>query len=860
MNIIAYKTETNTVSEETKPNTNVQQIREALSILCDDKSGIMELRAWTRNSGIQSGYYKDLNKLAEDAARLDASGEAECIAVTMNPVNPKLLFRSANRLHQADKGETTADENILSRRWLLIDCDPVREPHTNSTPEEHAMALNKAVAVREWLTELGWPQPALASSGNGVHLLYRIELLNDDAAKKLVKNVLKVIDERFTDESTKIDKSVSNASRVVRLYGTMNRKGEDTSERPQRLSQLFWDETPSQFEIVTVSQLREVIPAQIEETIKVESKAITLSGKQATWAEQNPDLVKIFRTKGKKNDRGIYEMRGSCHNGAGETALCYDPTTGAGWCNKRCDNATIRLAFGLPESYQLSDNSGQDKNKKLIKKDELVRLAADAELFCEPDGNSDKVYATVPVGTHFETYRINSTEFRLWLTNKFYRTFGEAVSSQPMQDAINSLTAKGYFFERAKHRVFTRIGELNGKLYYDLGDESWRVVEIDGDGWRVLDKSPVKFIRPAGYKAQVVPISGGNLADLRTFINVSSDDDWTLIIGWLLSCYRASGPYAILSLSGTQDAAKSTTTKMIRLLVDPSTALVRAQPKEERDLMVGAKNNWLLAFDNLSHVPEWLSDALCRVSTGGGQASREHYTNGDEYLFDVMRPVVMNGIEELATRPDLADRTINVFLPSLSDEKRKDEKVLYAQYNEAMPRILGAIFDALSVAIRNFETTRLDKLPRMADVARFVTAAEQALGWEHGAFLNTYDEYRKTARINALEASHVGTALLDLMEHYPRWQGTATQILEELDRRLCKTAKRTNFPSSARGMSGALRRLIPNLKEVGIEVEMPEGTRRSSELKRVARIITITKSSLEEPALNDEEAEQSIPF
>ncbi len=490
----------------------------------------------------------------------------------------------------------------------------------------------------------------------------------------------------------------------------------------------------------------------------------------------------------------------------------------------------------------------------LVKKDELVKLAAHTDLFCEPDGKSDKAFATVPVGDHFETYWVNSAEFRLWLTNEFYKTHGEAVSNQPMQDALNTLAAKAYF-SGAKHRVFIRVAEQNGKFYYDLGDESWRVVEIDSEGWRILDRSAVKFIRPSSYKSQVTPVKGGSINELKRFINVTSEDDWTLLVGWLISSFRPSGPYALLSMAGTQDAAKSTTTKMIRMLVDPSTVLVRAQPKEERDLMVGAKNNWLLAFDNLSFLSESLSDALCRVSTGGGQANRELYKNGDEHVFDVMRPIVMNGIEELATRPDLADRTINVFLPSLKDDERKDEKVLYAEYEEIVPRVLGAIFDVLSVAIRNLPNTHLDKLPRMADVARFVTAAEEGLDWDKGTFIKVYEDYRKTARMNALEASNVGTALLTLMEEMPLWEGTAGDLLDELDRRLPRAVSRKRFPASSRSMSSQLRRIQPNLKEAGIDVEMPEGTRRLSDGK-VARIITITNTQFSESRWDD----SSLPF
>lgn len=417
-----------------------------------------------------------------------------------------------------------------------------------------------------------------------------------------------------------------------------------------------------------------------------------------------------------------------------------------------------------------------DANTKQDKKDQLVKLAESAEKFCEPECNGDGVYATVPVGSHLETYRMKSEEFRFWLTNEFYKARGLAVSRQPLQDAIETLKAHAKF-DGTRHRVFLRMGEGNGKYYYDLGDELWRVVEIDAEGWRILQQSPVKFVRPGNYKTQGIPVPGGSLEELKRFIHMRTEEDWVLFLGWLVSSFRPSGPYAILGLAGTQDAAKSTTTKMVRMLVDPSTSLLRAQPKEERDLMVGAKNNWLLAFDNLSKIPEWLSDAFCRVSTGGGQANRENYTNASEYAFDVTRPMIMNGIEELATRPDLADRTINVFLPSLSDEQRKDEQVLFSEYSEALPRILGAVFEALSAGIRNLPHTRLERLPRMADVAKFVTAAETAFAWKGGTFARVYEEYRQSARIDMLEGSHLGTAISDLMEGRSEWRGTATQLL-----------------------------------------------------------------------------------
>jgi hypothetical protein len=506
-----------------------------------------------------------------------------------------------------------------------------------------------------------------------------------------------------------------------------------------------------------------------------------------------------------------------------------------------------RLALVKPKKKKVI------KPKALTKKDELVKLATCAELFCEPDGKTDRAFATVPVAEHLETYCMNSGEFRLWMTNEYYKRHGEVVSAQPMQDALNTLKAQAYF-SGVKHRIFNRIGELNGKFYYDLGDAMWRVVEIDSNGWRILDNSPVKFVRSASYKSQVTPVKGGSIDELRPFINVSSEEDWILFAGWLIQSFRPTGPYHVLGLAGTQDAAKSTTTKLVRGVVDPSTVPVRSAPKEERDLMVGAKNNWLLAFDNLSYITESLSDAFCRLSTGGGQANRELYKNADEFVFDAMRPVVMNGIEELATRPDLADRTLSIFLPSIKDDERKDEKTLYTEYEAVLPRVLGAIFDALSVAIRNLPNTHIEKLPRMADAAKFVTAAEEALGWETGTFLQTCEVYRRTAKINGLEASNVGTAILMLMEALPLWEGPASELLQRLHELLPESISRKKFPSSARSMSSQLRRIQPNLKEAGIEVEMPEGVRRLPN-GEVARLITITNTRFSESKWDD-----TVPF
>jgi hypothetical protein len=183
----------------------------------------------------------------------------------------------------------------------------------------------------------------------------------------------------------------------------------------------------------------------------------------------------------------------------------------------------------------------------------------------------------------------------------------------------------------------------------------------------------------------------------------------------------------------------------------------------------------------------------------------------------------------------------------LKDEQRKDEKTLYAEYGRALPRILGSVFTVVSEAIKNLPQVKLKRLPRLADVAMFVQAAEPALGWKEGTFLKVYERYRHEARINALESSYLGAAIQDLMDSQDSWDGTATELLDELLEHRSMNFGKRNFPTSPRGATGALRRLIPNLKEVGIEVELPE---KPEKVKgKAMRVIRLAKTQRQKLSL-----------
>lgn len=310
---------------------------------------------------------------------------------------------------------------------------------------------------------------------------------------------------------------------------------------------------------------------------------------------------------------------------------------------------------------------------------------------------------------------------------------------------------------------------------------------------------------------------------------------------WLLAAMRPKGPYPVLLLQGEQGSAKSTTARVLRSLVDPSTSPLRTMPREERDLAIAAGNSWLLAFDNVSSISDWLSDALCRVATGGGFATRELYSNNEEALFDYMRPIVINGIDEVATRHDLLDRCVIVNLPSIPEENRREEAAFWQEFEHVKPWLFGALINSVAAALRNIDKVKLDRLPRMADFAKWVTAAEPSLPWQTGEFMAAYTGNREEAIDLALEADVVATAVRALVEKHGPWEGTATELLAALEGHISEQVKKSKaWPKTARTLGNRLRRSATFLRQTGVQLESGREPGTGRRLIRISRETTVT--------------------
>ncbi|MBI4564392.1 MAG: hypothetical protein HY716_06835 [Planctomycetes bacterium] len=485
----------------------------------------------------------------------------------------------------------------------------------------------------------------------------------------------------------------------------------------------------------------------------------------------------------------------------------------------------------------------------------LVALADDADAFHTPEARG---YVSVPVGKHRETYPIRSKSFRLWLQRRFYQAQGKPPSNQAVTDALDQIEAKA-IFEGPEEPVHVRIGEARGNIYLDLGDPEWNAVEITPSGWRVIKNPPVRFRRPKSLMALPQPVAGGSVGELRAFINVPDESSWVLMVAWLVGAFFATGPYPILILIGEQGSAKSMAARFLRWIIDPSIAPLRTMPRDERDLLISAVNGWALVFDNLSSLSPWISDALCRLATGGGLGTRELYTDLEEILLDVRRPVILNGIENVASRDDLRERSIIVTLPAIPPEERRDETAMLAEFDKARAAILGAVLDAVSVALRRRREIKLKRLPRMADFALRVTAAEPALGWTEGTFMAAYEEHESNASSEAVAFDPFAQFILGRAER--GWFGTAGQLLKELREEDSEGGfKNGIFPNTPRKLADRLRRIAPNLRKTGWQFTCkPEGHKRERIIRFSPKVSTSSASSAPSAIVRTDESNDAKP-
>lgn len=465
----------------------------------------------------------------------------------------------------------------------------------------------------------------------------------------------------------------------------------------------------------------------------------------------------------------------------------------------------------------------------------LLRIAERAEVWRSPEG---ELFATYRVDGRRQTSRLRRGGFRKWLRIQFHEEQGKPPGSQALQDAIDTLAGYAELGDDVREVDLRVAGNAftGNQIFIDLGTEEWEAMKVTPGNWEQTRTPDAQFRRVQSMKPLPQPIAPDSdvhpLSLLRDHVRVKTDEDFALLLAWMVQALRPQGPYPVLVMTGEQGSGKTTTAKMIRSLVDPSHIPTRSAPAQEEDLVVAAENAWVLAFDNMSGVSPWLSDALCRLSTGGGFGTRQHYTNREEATFYHKRPLILNGIQDLTARPDLADRSLVIQLEAIPAVDRKSDREIWSSFEKDRSAIFYGLLNALATALDFVDEVSLDSKPRMMDFAEWATAAEPAFPLDEGTFESSYATNRQKANETALENDPVAVAISMMLQEEEEWKGKTSDLQEDLKRWLHNPDNPPAELASYQALGQHLRRIMPVLREAGVE-RVDDPRERSREFKLV---------------------------
>lgn len=467
-----------------------------------------------------------------------------------------------------------------------------------------------------------------------------------------------------------------------------------------------------------------------------------------------------------------------------------------------------------------------------------------------------EVFVDIAFNGHRETWHASSTQYSEWLMHRFFEEKERIPTAAQLRSALHFLKARASVCENARHDVHLRVAEHDGQIYLDLADESWRAIEIRAEGWRIVKDPPVRFRRTAAMRPLPTPERGGSIEELRQFLN-TDDSSFTLAVAFVLDALRVGRPHPVLYLAGGEGTSKSTATLVLANLIDPQHAKLRSLPGVQ-DLFVAAHNQAVLCYDNISAISPSVSDALCQVSSGAGYARRKHYSDDAEFRISGSRPVILNGIDNCITRPDLADRAIVLNLSRLHSRRSEDE--FWAAFQIARPRILGAVLDLAVLGLANLSRVQSNNLVRVADFQRWAAACLVTI-FEPGALDRALAANILDAVETLVDNDPIAKAIGAFMVGRNEWAGTAAELLIELtrhDQTEARVSRLPNWPRDPARLSKALRALHATLVKAGISVEFDKALDR-----RRTRMVRLRNRSSEEardglmkvvPPLSDETA------
>jgi len=496
-------------------------------------------------------------------------------------------------------------------------------------------------------------------------------------------------------------------------------------------------------------------------------------------------------------------------------------------CRDKDNNKTLNKNKSKVNNTKEQNDIDREPKQDVL----LIRIATKYCQFFH--NNQNEAFVKINLTDHTEIWNLNSAGFKDWISRQLWVRHKQGLNSISYKSAIAVLRGMAVY-EGATQEVYLRVAQIKNTIYIDICNDKWQVIKINNKGWEVIDQTPVSFIRSKNMQPLPLPNQQGDINLLRKHLNIQ-DKDFVLIVGWLLMSLQAGrGAYPIMVLQGSAGCGKTTISRMLRQLVDPNKADLLSKPKTQ-DMRVIGVNNYVLAFDNLSGIHPNYSDALCKIATGDNQTVRVLYTTNDEMTLSIKKPILLNGIDEIAERGDLVSRSIKIELQK--PKQSKTETSVWSEFMANTPDILGALLDGLSMSLKNSDKIKIDQLLRMSDFCKWASAGGNAYGWNKNDFMTAYRENIQSSYIDSIEASTFATGIVQMFKDRLEFEGSPLELLQEVEDSFIsdKVKHSHNWITTAKGVMNKLNRYQDALEVYGITfVKEKDRTNRT--------ILTITRN------------------
>ncbi len=526
-------------------------------------------------------------------------------------------------------------------------------------------------------------------------------------------------------------------------------------------------------------------------------------------------------------------------------------------CDVIVDNGDkVNYNFHVSRGHELlqiineKDETATEEQKNISKK--LYQFAKTKIKKCIVlENDSSQVFALIENNGHIETLDISNLKAKSWLRFSYYSQTGHNYSEDMYASALLLLKAEAMHGDAPREPIFNRIAMLDDSIWYDLTTPDWKTLKITKDSVKIVPigiTSPT-FVRTQSQKQQFMPVfeDKNSLDELMKLLRIPVGEKQLFKIH-LVSMFLEGFPIPMMSIVGEHGSIKSTISKSVKQIIDPSGAKTISLSVNTENLILSFHNRYCVCFDNVSKIDQTISDILCKAVTGDGNVKRKLYTDSDEIIYDYKRKIILNGISPNLEFPDLVDRNITYTTEKISEEERITEEEFREKFNDLLPSILGQIFQTLSNAMKIYDSVKVEikQLPRMADFTVWGECISRTLGYEPLSFSNYYKDKIKVFSLETNESHPIVSIVEEMLKDRDSYeetiQGFYNTIKANAESKSINTNSRyENFPKAPNKIKEHVTRLKQNFRTLGLEIDIAPYTKRDGRHPRNRQIIYITK-------------------